>query len=103
MSEHFNGLTPAEDERLACLIEECSEVIKCCTKIMRHGYDSVNLKEPGSPTNRDHLALELADVYRTAFLMITRGDVSEDIISDSVANKKWGAFAHHNTQDGSDV
>lgn len=28
MTEHFNKLTPAEDERLAMLAEECAEVKK---------------------------------------------------------------------------
>ena len=37
MTEHFNGLTPAEDERLAMLAEECAEVIKIVSKIQRHG------------------------------------------------------------------
>lgn len=33
MTEHFNGLTPAEDERLAMLAEECAEVIKIGRKL----------------------------------------------------------------------
>lgn len=40
MPEHFNGLTPAEAERLAMLSEECGEVIQIIGKILRHGYDS---------------------------------------------------------------
>lgn len=34
----FNGLSPAEVERLALLAEECGEVIQTVGKILRHGY-----------------------------------------------------------------
>lgn len=34
------NLTDAQRERLVFLVEECSEVIKVCTKILRYGYDS---------------------------------------------------------------
>jgi hypothetical protein len=35
MEENFNKLTPAETERLAWLIEECGEVVKAGSKILR--------------------------------------------------------------------
>ncbi len=37
---NFNGLTPAETERLSLLAEECGEVIQAIGKILRHGYAS---------------------------------------------------------------
>jgi hypothetical protein len=40
VSQHFNGLTPAEAERLALLAEECGEVIQAIGKVLRHGYES---------------------------------------------------------------
>ena len=46
MTEHFNKLTPAEDERLAMLAEECAEVIQIVSKIQRHGYDSWHPDDP---------------------------------------------------------
>lgn len=73
--ERFNKLSAAEEERLHYLIEECSEVIKCCTKILRHGYDSkdpTNLKHPG---NRTHLEIECSDVIKAFNLMIKNGDI----------------------------
>ena len=33
----FNGLTPAEAERLALLMEECGEVVQIIGKVLRHG------------------------------------------------------------------
>lgn len=39
-AQHFNQLKPSEAERLACLIEECGEVIQAAGKILRHGYKS---------------------------------------------------------------
>lgn len=34
--ENFNGMTPAETERLAILVEECGEVVQIGMKILRH-------------------------------------------------------------------
>ena len=54
MSDHFNGLTPAEAERLAMLAEECGEVIQMVGKILRHGYDSYHPADPNT-TNKQLL------------------------------------------------
>ncbi len=61
MADHFNGLTPAQAERLAMLAEECGEVIQMVGKILRHGYDSYHPVNP-RVSNRDLLAKELRDV-----------------------------------------
>jgi hypothetical protein len=61
MSEHFNGLTPAQAERLAMLAEECGEVIQIIGKILRHGYDSYHPDRPHI-TNRELLQRELTDL-----------------------------------------
>jgi len=64
---HFNGLTPAEAERLAMLAEECGEVIQAVGKILRHGYES---KHPDTGvTNRDHLTKEMDDVMAVTLMM----------------------------------
>ena len=58
---HFNGLSPAEAERLACLMEEMSEASQVIGKILRHGYES---KHPnGGPTNRELLYKEMMHVW----------------------------------------
>lgn len=56
------GLTNAEQELLALLMEECGEVIQVIGKIMRHGYESYNPNIQNSPTNRQMLEAELGDV-----------------------------------------
>jgi len=74
MTNHFNGLTEAEAERLALLIEECAEVQKAATKILRHGYDSDNrgqLKE----TNRAALTREMGDLMHASERLMYAGDV----------------------------
>lgn len=35
-----HNLTHEEEELIQCLMEECSEVIHTCTKILRHGAES---------------------------------------------------------------
>lgn len=61
MAEHFNALTPAEDERLALLIEDCAEVIHMAAKIQRHGYESKDPARSG-PSNRVALSMELGQL-----------------------------------------
>lgn len=58
---HFNGLSPAEDEALALIAEECAEVIQAVTKIQRHGLHS---HHPDSPhiSNRTTLQKEIGDL-----------------------------------------
>jgi hypothetical protein len=97
---HFNALSPGEAERLACLAEECSEVIKCVTKILRHGYASRNPKKPASLTNRHHLELEIADVLRVVRIMGDRTDIRDDYIAEQSALDQWGEYAHHNAPEG---
>lgn len=58
----FNGLTPAQAERLAMLAEEAAEIIQCCTKILRHGYNSHHPDRPGK-TNRKELETELLQFW----------------------------------------
>lgn len=58
----MNNLTPAQIERLAILIEECSEVQQIACKILRHGYDSKNPLIDDSLTNRQLLQNEMGDL-----------------------------------------
>lgn len=90
----FNGLTPAQAERLAMLAEECSEVAQAVTKILRHGYDSHHPN--GGPNNRDHLASEVMDVHAVLFGMIDAGDLG--VVPANMAPFRWRdklEYTHH--------
>lgn len=93
--EHFNRLTPAEDERLALLIEEIGEVLQILGKIQRHGYDS---RHPsGGPTNRELLEKELGDVSHAKKLLCNAGDLSSSRIQawSELKREKVKPFLHH--------
>lgn len=66
---HFNGLSPAQAERLAILMEECGEVVQIIGKILRHGYDSCSPFGHNMETNRQALIRELFDVKAAALLI----------------------------------
>lgn len=79
-TNHFNGLTEAEAERLAILAEECGEVIQAVGKILRHGYESTNPNKPvplgkNPETNRWMLERELGDLK----CVVRRMEAAEDI------------------------
>lgn len=96
MTEHFNGLTPAEDERLAMLAEECAEVIKIVSKIQRHGYESWHPDDPLRTTNREMLRREITDIAAVTSAMSNCGDIKTFTISETVDawNRKL-RYAHH--------
>jgi len=76
------SLTAAQAERLEMLAEECAEVIKECTKTLRHGYDSKNPNWGSSAnTNRERLVAELTDVASIVTMMSHEDDFDLD---------KWG-------------
>lgn len=83
--KHFNGLTPAEAERLALLLEELGEAQQAIGKILRHGYES---RSPyGGPSNRNALILELGDVQFAIKLLCESGDLEELHIADRIVEK----------------
>ena len=94
MQDHFNGLTPAEAERLAMLAEEAAEVIQVVGKILRHGYSGYNPDEPNLD-NRVLLMNELADFNSVQLLMEGSGDVfrTGDEIERVLARKL--TYTHH--------
>lgn len=73
---HYNGLSAAQDERLAILMEECSEVIKAAAKIQRHGYDSVNPDDEEAGDNRHRLATEIGHLQSIVNRMARQLDYS---------------------------
>ena len=93
--EHFNGLTPAEAERLALLAEECGEVIQAIGKVLRHGYESTH--PDGGPTNREALERECGDVYHAIWRVIGAGDIDGNGMSQRADDKakSVGRYLHH--------
>jgi len=95
---HFNGLTPAEQERLVCVAEEMGEAIQAIGKILRHGYGSKHPK--GGPTNRETLAREMGDVYATMYELMNHRDVNAHLVQESCDNKPLNMkkYLHHYEQ-----
>jgi len=102
-TEHFNGLTEAEQERLAILIEECGEAIQAACKVLRHGYQSRNPKwiasaeHPHPETNRQELERELGDLSHAVVRMVNSGDVSRQVIEERRRSKpvRMLPYLHH--------
>jgi NTP pyrophosphatase (non-canonical NTP hydrolase) len=89
------GLTPAQIERLAWLIEEMGEAVRAAAKTLRHGYRSSN--PFGGPTNQVGLERELGDVRAAMQMIINSGDVRAGDIKvwltkKTVSVHKW---MHH--------
>lgn len=90
----FNGLSPAQAERLAMLAEECGETVQAACKILRHGYESTH--PDGGPTNRAALHREVSDICAVASAMNIAGDIG-GILARDVA-PTWQVklrFTHH--------
>ena len=95
MGEPFNGLTPAEAERLAILIEECNEVGQIACKILRHGYASTHPN--GGPDNRALLGKEIGDVYAAVQMMSNHIDIDPQLVNDATQAKLDNVrrYLHH--------
>lgn len=95
--QHFNGLTPAQAERLAWLMEECGEVIQVIGKIQRHGLESKNPLIENSETNRGSLERELGDVLAAIDLMVERCDLTRSEIDSQRVGKAFKVmkWMHH--------
>ena len=97
-----NGLTRAQEERLAILLEELGEAQQAIGKILRHGYDSCNpLLEPedGNPKtcNREDLEKELGDVLFAIELLQIEKDISRTDTNARMWEKaeKIKPYLHH--------
>lgn len=72
----FNGLSPAEAERLALLAEELGEAVQSVGKVLRHGYESHHPYGYKPGTNRGQLEMELGDVKAAVDMMCAAEDLS---------------------------
>jgi len=97
MKTFTTGLSNAQLERLALLMEEMGEAIQAIGKIMRHGYDSSNPHDPTHTENRALLEKELGDVTFAIQLMERNCDVQQSSI-DAWKDRKhanvW-KYLHH--------
>lgn len=93
----FNGLSPAEVERLALLAEEMGEAVQVVGKVLRHGYESHNPNDPARTTNRQLLMHELGDVRHSVERMCDADDVSKQIIGvrAHMKGKRVRQYLHH--------
>lgn len=92
------SLTPAEAERLEMLIEECSEVIKEASKVLRHGWDSYHPDDPRKTPNSFRLQRELTDVDAVRWGMALNGDPVGDHPASRDINDGWThkhEWTHH--------
>lgn len=91
------GLSPAEIERLALLMEECAEVQHVIGKILRHGYRSYNPNDERGTPNRELLETELGHVRAAMQLMIREDDVSPSRIGRAFTDKtmRLAQYLHH--------
>lgn len=99
--DHFNGLTPAQAERLALLAEELGESVQAIGKILRHGYESRNPFLKNGPTNRESLEKELADVYVAARMLFDAGDLSRLSCAshEEIKTDQLKLFLHHQARE----
>jgi NTP pyrophosphatase (non-canonical NTP hydrolase) len=110
-SQQFNGLTPAQAERLFYLLEELGEAQQAIGKILRHGYESRDPTKARqtfddnrggqdgwrntSPTNRENLTSELGDVQRAIYMLCEASDISEARMNATVAKGAPTKYMHH--------
>lgn len=96
-----NGLSPAEAERLALLIEEAAEVQQIAAKILRHGYNSSHPEEPAI-SNRSLLERELGDLKATVHILYSYEDVSEYNVNIYTGDKmkRVQKYLHHTGVNG---
>lgn len=94
-----NGLSPAEAERLAILLEEMGEAQQIIGKILRHGYDSFHPDRERSDTNRHMLMRELGDVESAVRRLVHAGDISGDSVRAAGYDKdqRIKPYLHHQT------
>ncbi len=97
MANHFNGLTPAEAERLALLLEEMGEAQQAIGKILRHGYESYSPFDETKVTNRRALEREMGDVMHALDRLQESGDLDAEEVNIRAEAKRASVrrYLHH--------
>jgi hypothetical protein len=78
----LNPPTEREREALTILQEECAEVIKEVSKILRFGWDSYHPKDP-STTNRNLLEEEVGQLRHMIDYLIDKGALNPFTLEDA--------------------
>lgn len=82
-------LNSNEDILLSCLAEECAEVQKEVSKILRFGFNGCNPFIENNETNIEKLILEIRDVLSIIELLQENNIIkNEDINNQELINKK---------------
>lgn len=94
----FNQLSPAQEELLYILSEECAEVVQITQKILRHGYESYSPMDPDGTPNISLLEKELGHVLNAIHLLVDKKEISLLNIEKAAANKRANinVYLHHN-------
>ena len=91
-------LTPAEEERLYCLIEELGEAIQAASKVLRHGYWTRSpFVTDASRNNKEDLEKEMGDVLDAILTMNREHDISYDSVIEWSRQKREAKvqWMHH--------
>lgn len=93
----FNGLTPAEAERVAMMLGEAGEIVHACGKILQHGFESFSPNDPFKVTNRIYLLKEVADLSAIMFMMLEAGDIPHPPTDEQIQAKldRVNKYQHH--------
>lgn len=97
IGNQFNGLTPAEHERLTILFEEMAEATQMIGKTLRHGYESYNPFDNLRTTNRRLLETEVGHVAYAIHALASTGDLDADRVMYSRDKKAESIkkYLHH--------
>lgn len=97
MTKHFNELSPADAELLACLSEEAGEVTQVVGKTLRYGWNS---ERPGTgKVNYQLLEEEIGDLLAIAALLSAEGKIQMSSVLRAALRKseRVNEFLHHAT------
>jgi hypothetical protein len=90
------NLTPAQQERLAILIEEAAEVIQVGGKILRHGYFATD-SDRMLYDNKSDLAKEVGQLQHAIRMILRAEDIDEKVALTSFHEKAHSIkkYLHH--------
>lgn len=95
-NKNFNGLSPAQTERLALLTEEMGESLQVVGKILRHGYEATDNTTGIEYDNRKDLEMELGQT-RHAIALLTDRDLNPRSVDQAMMDRpeKIKNYFHH--------